>query len=128
MNRKDWPAVMQAAQSFTHCRIDGVRYERVRYGDESEHGRDTLDDGRDTLDDCRDCGVAKDNFHVEFCCVEECPKCKRQVLSCAPLNRHGERELVQDLPTQTEANGDAKTYGDANTTLTKARREWLPPT
>ncbi len=32
---------------------------------------------------CRDCAVTKGSVHHENCCLEECPVCGGQLLSCA---------------------------------------------
>jgi predicted Zn-ribbon and HTH transcriptional regulator len=61
--------------------------DRVPYGSELRVMRDE-ETGTEYLiiapipNKCRDCGVAIGELHVPFCCVEECPKCRAQALSC----------------------------------------------
>ena len=33
-------------------------------------------------DRCRDCGATYGHPHHTFCCVEDCPRCHAQLLSC----------------------------------------------
>jgi hypothetical protein len=48
---------------------------RVRYGDE-------VQDWSAAEIDCHDCGVSKGQFHLSGCDVEQCPKCKGQLITC----------------------------------------------
>jgi hypothetical protein len=61
-----WPPRIDQAQSMTHYTEGGVRYPRVRYGDE---------DPRWGSIPCNGCGVVKGQFHVPDCEFEQCPKC-----------------------------------------------------
>lgn len=48
---------------------------RVRYGDEDQ-------DWVAAEHDCHDCGTVKGKFHLLGCDVEQCPKCKGQLIMC----------------------------------------------
>ena len=52
----------------------GKAYKRVPYGSESMEWGDGP---------CHDCNASKGTLHHTNCDVEECPKCKTQLLSCA---------------------------------------------
>lgn len=67
-----WQKRIDTAQRKTHEVIAGVRYQRVRYGNEVPDARPT----------CRSCGVRHGQFHVPSCCVEICPACKGQAIIC----------------------------------------------
>jgi tartrate dehydratase alpha subunit/fumarate hydratase class I-like protein len=67
-----WAARIAEAQEITHETIAGVEYQRVRYGFDYPDGKTT----------CRDCGVEHYQFHVAGCCVERCPRCEGQAISC----------------------------------------------
>lgn len=69
-----WRERIDDAQEIVASTIGGTDYGRIRYGHE---GGDA-----DGQDDCRDCGVAMGQFHVSTCCVEQCPKCYGQAISC----------------------------------------------
>jgi hypothetical protein len=71
----DMPELIRRAQEHTTWRIDGKEYPRVRYGDEK------LDWGAASRP-CPDCAVLKDEFHVESCDIEECPKCGIEMIGC----------------------------------------------
>lgn len=38
-----------------------------------------------STDRCRDCGVLTGGFHHRGCCIEVCPKCEGQLISCECL-------------------------------------------
>ena len=50
----------------TTVAVKGVIFERVR----------------NNGDTCRDCGVERGALHVTFCCIEACPRCGAQRLTC----------------------------------------------
>lgn len=68
--------------------IDGVRYDRIRYGYEIWRENETILLGMDVERDhkpgrCPDCGVLLREPH-HFCCdLEQCPCCKEFLLGCA---------------------------------------------
>ena len=66
---------IDAAQEIATSTIGGTVYGRIRYGHEG-------DDAADGERDCRDCGVHKGQFHVPACCVEQCPCCYGQAITC----------------------------------------------
>ena len=55
--------------------IAGRVYERVRFGQESG-------DRWEEFDFCPECGVSHGGLHHPGCDIEECPRCRRQYLSC----------------------------------------------
>ena len=71
----DWPERIREAQSILTCTINGEEVSRIRYGDES-------DDWGANRQPCHDCGVIKDELHVEGCDVERCPGCDGQRFNC----------------------------------------------
>jgi hypothetical protein len=73
---KDWSEIVAEAQLVTHYEIGGRLLPRIKYGEEKE------DWGADS-GPCPDCGVVKDQYHLEnICDVERCPSCGFQVISC----------------------------------------------
>jgi hypothetical protein len=70
-----WPQKIIDAQAISVCEVHGNEVSRIRYG------REKVDWGANVRS-CRDCGVIKDEFHVEGCDVEECPGCGGQRFNC----------------------------------------------
>jgi hypothetical protein len=70
-----WPERIRAAQLVTNCVIGGKEVPRVRYGEEK-------DDWGAAHSPCHDCGVIKDEFHVQGCDVERCAGCGGQRFNC----------------------------------------------
>ncbi|MCK6460881.1 MAG: hypothetical protein L6Q95_13445 [Planctomycetes bacterium] len=70
-----WPATLEAAQARKTTVVDGIAYERVRFGDEE-------DDWGADRGPCHDCAAVKGEFHVPGCDVERCPACAGQAIGC----------------------------------------------
>ena len=58
--------------------IKNTIYKRIEYGNETGN--------TEVEDRCHDCGVKKGYFHHFRCDVEQCPRCKKQLLSCNCLD------------------------------------------
>jgi hypothetical protein len=69
----EWQALIDEAQTETHETIGGQSYPRRPYGCEVANPRAQ----------CRDCAVEIEQLHVVGCCVELCPACGGQALSCS---------------------------------------------
>jgi hypothetical protein len=67
-----WAGVIADAQKETTTDIVGQSYSRIAYGADSHDGAER----------CSDCAVDRGQLHVPTCCVERCPKCKGQAISC----------------------------------------------
>lgn len=67
-----WRGRIDEAQQQQTIDLKGTKYTRVRCGDEDDHA----------LTLCPDCGVTKDQYHVQRCDQEQCPRCDGQQLSC----------------------------------------------
>ena len=66
---------IEDAQLKTHYRIGGSKYERIRYGAET-------DDWGANDRPCHDCGAIKGQLHVVGCDAERCPCCDGQAIFC----------------------------------------------
>lgn len=66
---------LEAAQSITSYRIEGVAYPRIAFGDED------ADCGAGE-GPCHDCLATKGQLHDPGCDVERCPKCGGQAICC----------------------------------------------
>lgn len=55
---------------------DGSVYAAIPYSSDPHYPLEREDD------QCRDCGVMWDGTHHLYCCIETCPKCYGQMLSC----------------------------------------------
>ncbi len=75
--------------------VAGQVYERVRFGQESGNRWEEFDF-------CPDCGVSHGGLHHPGCDIEECPRCRRQYLSCdcgAEDDGPGDLEAIPVLTT-----------------------------
>lgn len=72
-----WAERIAASQIRTHLEIGGQLVGRVPYG--TEGPRLTMSSR------CRDCGVELGQLHVDTCCVERCPVCMGQAITCGCL-------------------------------------------
>ena len=52
------------------------KFERIRFGQESDYNRLSSQDG------CHDCGVEPGELHAPMCDMEVCPNCAGQLFSC----------------------------------------------
>lgn len=77
---KDNPTDIIDAQRHTFIERDGERFNRFKYGEEPEWLE--LNPGFAEIP-CHDCGVVKGQYHAVNCDVEECPRCRHQLLGCA---------------------------------------------
>lgn len=69
---------------------DGSSFPSIPYGEEERYGKGWMDD--DSQHRCHDCNVKVGGHHHPGCDVEECPKCRRQLISCGCLNEDEEEE------------------------------------
>jgi hypothetical protein len=67
-----------SAQTLKAYDVDGVRYPRIRHGDESVHT---------SAISCTDCAASVGQYHVPTCQHEECPACGGQAISCGCEHR-----------------------------------------
>jgi hypothetical protein len=56
--------------------VAGAAYPPVRWGDETPRGTWRADRP------CSDCGTPRGGVHHPGCCVEQCPVCRDQVMTC----------------------------------------------
>jgi hypothetical protein len=70
-----WPKKIKLAQKKKVYQITR-EFTRIPYGEEYGMKRQA------NKHPCRDCGVLKGQFHVSGCCIEQCPACECQILSC----------------------------------------------
>jgi hypothetical protein len=73
---KYWAGRIAEAQQQRTVDLGGTTYQRTPYGEDYPDGKPQ----------CRDCGVAKGQLHVANCCVERCPRCDGQAISCKCLD------------------------------------------
>lgn len=75
-----WRRRIDEAQDITHDSVAGVERARVAYGDEPSLRRFAQSPR------CRDCAAELGQLHVPGCCVEACPACGEQAISCSCLD------------------------------------------
>jgi PHP family Zn ribbon phosphoesterase len=67
MVEEAWARKIEQSQSQPFYNSDGIRYPRIRYGDENPRWGDSP---------CSNCAVVRGQFHVtDECEFEKCPKC-----------------------------------------------------
>jgi hypothetical protein len=66
--------------SEERLRISDVEYEPIRWGEEKGYPF------QDMTERCDDCNVAKGAVHHHGCCLEQCPACHRQAISCGCMD------------------------------------------
>lgn len=80
-----WQQRIDEAQDVEDVEIAGSSYPRVPYGGEVRNPKPR----------CRDCGVQIGQLHILSCCIELCPICKGQLISCGcALDEDDHRALV----------------------------------
>ena len=71
---------------------DGIKYERIKYGDEikkfPELFVENVSTGIYDYEHCDDCAAIKGEYHGEECDLEICPRCKGQRLSCNCFDKY----------------------------------------
>lgn len=71
--RAYWISQIAEAQDTPEYKIEGKRYARIPYGQESSDAR---------FGPCHDCDVIVGQLHVPGCDSEMCPKCEGQAITC----------------------------------------------
>ncbi|HUC03846.1 MAG TPA: hypothetical protein VL961_00510 [Acidimicrobiales bacterium] len=77
--------------------VAGVPYQPVRWGAEKPPG------SWDVSGPCTDCGTPVGGVHHPGCCVEQCPACLGQVLSC-PCHAPFEECLTTAAPKRCSSH------------------------
>lgn len=70
-----WPEQIAAAQKIHSVSLNGMLYPRIPFGSES-------DMPTSSMSNCGDCGVLHGQLHVPECDLEQCPRCRGQMVSC----------------------------------------------
>ncbi|MFE9691551.1 hypothetical protein [Micromonospora sp. NPDC005806] len=99
---KAFPSEIVESQQITHIAIEGSEYERIRYGGEGywEFGN--------ISGNCHDCGIVAGQLHAITCDMEECPKCRGQLLSCpCQIDGDDEADQLEDDEDQVAASSNA---------------------
>lgn len=78
---RSWPTKLLAAQETLTVTVEGVEFQRIRWGGESHWAESTLQ-GWVPKERCRDCACRLGDLHGPGCCVEECPRCGGQFTYC----------------------------------------------
>lgn len=83
---------IQENQKYHFYIKEGIRYKRVKYGDEVLRFSDIFKkyEGSNVYDYeyCGDCSAVKGEYHGELCDLEICPRCKGQRLSCNCFDKY----------------------------------------
>ena len=75
----EWPEQIEAAQKIRKISLAGAHYARIPFGREA-------DMPTSSLHHCGDCGVLQGQLHVPDCDIEQCPRCRGQLMSCGCLD------------------------------------------
>lgn len=70
-----WPEKVEQAQLMSCYEIDGVSFDRIRFGLESWRPSKPMRE-------CGDCAALPGELHVPGCDAEECPRCHEQAFCC----------------------------------------------
>lgn len=70
-----WDVVLAEAQLERTYSIGGELFERIPFGEDYAGEASGLPS-------CRDCAAARGQLHVPICCLEQCPSCGAQAISC----------------------------------------------
>lgn len=81
---REYVGELEKCQNIKFYTIDGVAYERIKFGKEHLYNKETLAEVNSnvTYEVCSDCSVKTGQYHVLGCDIEICPKCKKQVILC----------------------------------------------
>lgn len=81
---REYVADIKKCQDIKFYTIDGVGYERIKFGKEHLYNKECLNElnASITYEVCGDCSVKTGQYHVIGCDIEICPRCKNQVISC----------------------------------------------
>jgi len=73
-----------ASQKVKTEKLHGKRYRRVKYGDEVWEAADPEPEWWKEIakTPCHDCAAVGGQYHCEGCDVEQCPRCRNQMISC----------------------------------------------
>jgi hypothetical protein len=64
--------------------LRGRAHQPIHWGDEKGYQFEEM------TERCSDCGVPKGGVHHHGCCLEQCPRCRGQLLSCGCWNEDDE--------------------------------------
>ncbi len=120
--KQHWQRRMDAAQTESTALVSGALYPRTPYGQDYSEMK-----ASEMLPQCRDCGVSLGQLHVPTCCVERCPRCKVQRISCqcddGPSHPFAPFKTVKD-EEPTEEN--AKKYCEERAAELRSRPNSCP--
>lgn len=78
---RSWPAKLLAGQNIHEVPIAGINHTRIPWGSELIWTDESMGDAR-PAPVCRDCACLLGELHGPMCCLEECPSCFGQFISC----------------------------------------------